>query len=445
MKDLTQGPVPRHLATMALPIGLGMLLQTAYYLVDLYFVASLGEAALAGVSAAGNVFFIVLALTQMLGVGTVALVSHAAGRQDHDEANLVFNQAVGLALLLAAVTLALGYGLAGAYMHALGADAATEVAGLTFLHAFIPGLALQFAMVVMGSALRGTGIVKPTMIVQAVTVLLNALLAPVLIAGWGTGIALGVAGAGLASTIATAVGVALAAAYFIRLEKTVRFDPRRWRPRLDTWRRLLAIGLPAGGEFFVMAMYTALVYLIIRDFGAAAQAGFGIGSRLMQAIFLPALAIAFAAAPIAGQNVGAGKPSRVRETFRAAALANVAVMASLTILCQVAGEPLLRAFTKDEAVVVVARQFLGIISWNFVGVGLVLTCSSLFQALGNTWPSLLSSALRLATFALPAFWLAGRPDFQIHWVWYLSIASVILQAATSLTLLRWQFRARLAG
>src|ERR1700681_4904376 len=201
MKDLTQGSIFRHILAMAGPIAAGMLLQTLYYIVDLYFVARLGDAAIAGVSAAGNVMFIVFALTQMLGVGSVALVSHAVGRKDRGEANHVFNQSVALAAMCALVTLVAGYGLAGAYMRFFGADAATMAAGVKFLYAFTPGLALQFALVVMGSGLRGTGIVKPTMVVQALTVVLNAALAPILIAGWGTGVPLGVAGAGPARSL----------------------------------------------------------------------------------------------------------------------------------------------------------------------------------------------------------------------------------------------------
>ena len=167
----------RHLVAMAVPIAAGMALQTLYFIVDLYFVARLGEAALAGVSAAGNVMFVVFALTQMLGVGAVALISQAVGRNDRADANHVFNQSIALSVLCAVITLIGGYGLASAYMRPLSADAATMAAGVTFLHWFVPGLALQFAMVVMGSALRGTGIVKPTMLVQAATVLLNTLLA----------------------------------------------------------------------------------------------------------------------------------------------------------------------------------------------------------------------------------------------------------------------------
>ncbi|HEX7558277.1 MAG TPA: MATE family efflux transporter [Usitatibacter sp.] len=444
MKDLTQGPIPRHVLTMAVPIAAGMLLQTLYFIVDLYFVARLGDAAIAGVSAAGNVMFIVFALTQTLGVGTVALVSHAVGRKDRDEANHVFNQSVALAAVCALLTLAAGYGLAGTYMEFFGADAATRAAGVKFLATFTPGLALQFALVVMGSGLRGTGIVKPTMVVQALTVVLNAVLAPILIAGWGTGVALGVAGAGLASSLSVAAGVVLMTLYFLRLEKYVGFDVSQWRPRLATWKKLLNIGLPAGGEFLFIGIYTGVMFWIIRDFGTAAQAGFGIGSRVMQMIFLPAMAVAFAAAPIAGQNYGARQAVRVRETFTSAAAASCAIMFSMTLLCQWQGEAMIRFFTADADVVAVAVQFIHVVSWNFFAMGIVFTCSSLFQALGNTWPALLSTGTRLLTFAGPAIFLSRQPGFQIVHLWYLSVATVLLQAVLSVYLLRLQFRERLA-
>ncbi len=443
MKDLTQGSIPKHVITMALPIAIGMLLQTLYFVVDLYFVAKLGDAAVAGVSSAGNVMFIIMALTQMVGVGAVALISHAVGRQDQADANHVFNQSVVLSIACALLTLAGGYGLAEAYMGLLGADAATRAAGVTYLYWFTPGLALQFALVVMGSALRGTGIVKPTMAVQALTVVLNAILAPILIAGWGTGHPMGVAGAALASSIAVGVGVVMLTFYFLRLEHYVGFDHSQWLPKLVTWQRMLNIGLPAGGEFALFALFTAVIYWIIRDFGAAAQAGFGIGSRVMQMVFLPAMAIAFAAAPIAGQNFGAKNALRVRETFRSAALASCVAMLVLTLFCQWEGNSLIAFFTNDAEVVRVGGQFLHIISWNFVSVGLVFTCSSMFQALGNTWPSFLSTFARLFLFALPAIWLSKQTGFTLVQVWYLSVATSTLQALLSLWLLRGQLRRRL--
>jgi Na+-driven multidrug efflux pump len=231
MKDLTQGSIARHLIEMSLVMLIGMMGQTLYYLVDLYFVAQLGPAAVAGVGAAGNVAFIVLGLTQILGVGTIALISHAVGRRDQADANLVFNQAIALSVAATICVLVSGYFFADEYMRALGADEPTSVAGTTYLYFFLPGLALQFALVAMGSALRGTGLVKPGTTVQIVTVLINAMLAPILIAGWGTHHPLGVAGAGLASTIAITCGVLMLCWYFTRLEKYVGFHPAQWQPR----------------------------------------------------------------------------------------------------------------------------------------------------------------------------------------------------------------------
>ena len=443
MRDLTQGPIPGNLLQMAVPIAVGMLAQTLYFLVDLYFVAQLGDAAIAGVSAAGIAMFIVMALTQTLGVGTAALVSQAVGRKDPADANLVFNQAFTLAVTCMVITLIGGYLLTPGYMRWLGADAATVEAGITYLNWFLPGLVLQYVFTVIISGLRGTGIVQPTMIVQMATVLLNVILAPVLIAGIGTGRPLGVAGAALASTISVAAGVLLLTVYFQRLEKYVHFRASLWWPRFEVWKRMLNIGLPAGGEFALMFLYMAVIYWVIRDFGAAAQAGFGIGTRLMQAIFLPAMAIAFATGPIAGQNYGAKQYARVRETFRVAAIMSSVLMLALTLVCQWNPGWLVASFTSDPEVIAVGSHFLRIISWNFVASGLIFTCSGLFQGLGHTWPALASSSSRILTFVLPAIWLSTLPDLKLEQVWYLSVTSVALQAIVSLVLLRRVMRERL--
>jgi putative MATE family efflux protein len=436
LHDLTQGPVRRHLLMLAAPIAIGMLMQTLYYLVDLYFVGRLGDAALAGVGSAGNVTMIVVALTQVLGVGTVALIAQAVGRKDPADANLVFNQSLVMAAGCAVITIVGGYAAAGPYVRTLGADTATYEAGMSYLRWYLPGLGLQFAMVAMGSALRGTGIVKPTMVVQMVTVLLNAALAPVLIAGWLTGHPMGVAGAGLASTLSIAVGVVVLFLYFERLEKYVAVHPAQWRPRTETWRRLLGIGLPSGGEFLLMFVNLSVIYVVIRPFGSDAQAGFGVGARLLQAILLPAMAIAFSVAPVAGQNFGAQRHDRVRETFRSAGVMISCVMLVLTALCHWRPEWMIAGFSKDRGVIDVGSEYLRTVSWNLVASGLIFCASGMFQALGNTVPSLLSSASRLITFILPVVWIAQRPGFQLLDVWHLSVASTTLQAVLSLWLLR---------
>lgn len=443
MKDLTEGSITRNILEMAGPIAAGMIFQTLYLLVDLYFVASIGDAAVAGVGAAGTIMFVVMALTQVLGVGAVALISQAVGRRNQQEANLIFNQSIVLAACCAAVTLIGGYTIAAGYVAAITADAAARAEGTTFLYCFLPGMALQFALITMGSALRGTGIVKPAMLVQVLTVLLNTALAPILIAGWLTGHPLGVAGAGLASSLSVTAGVVMLWMYFEKLEKYVAFDPALWRPRPEVWRRMLDVGLPAGGEFGLMFVYMAVVYLVISDFGAAAQAGFSIGGRIMQSIFLPAMAIAFAAGPIAGQNFGAGRADRVRETLSKALLLNTIVMVCVTILLQWRPQILVAVFTKEPDALTVGSDFLRIISWNFIAQGAVFTCSGIFQGLGNTRPALLSSALRITLFIPLVLYLSRHPGFTLEQVWHLSVATVLAQAVFSYVLLRWQFSKRL--
>jgi putative MATE family efflux protein len=443
MKDLTDSSIVKNILQMALPIAAGMFFQALYFLIDLYFVAGLGDAAIAGVGAAGNVMFVVFAVTQVLGVGTVTLISHAAGRKDQADANLVFNQSLSLAAGCAVFTLALGFLAGPYYVRTLGASAATAAAGIEYLQWFLPSLALQFAVVSMGSALRGTGIVQPTMIVQVLTVVLNAILAPILIAGWGTGHPMGVAGAGLASSLALAVGVVMLALYFHRLEKYVGFIRAQWRPQMAVWRRLLRIGLPAGGEFLLMFVLMAVLYWVLRPFGPDAQAGFGIGMRIMQSMFLPAMAVAFAAAPIVGQNFAARKFARVRETFALSTLIGSCIMVLMTLFCQWGSAWVIARFTKDPTALSVGSQYLQIISWNFLASGFVFTCSAVFQGLGNTVPAVVSSASRLLSFVLPVLWMSAQPHFEMVQVWYVSVASVALQAVFSLWLVRREFRTRL--
>ena len=136
-------------------------------------------------------------------------------------------------------------------------------------------------------------------------------------------------------------------------------------------------------------------------------------------------------------------PRGSRNSNYKATLLSAVLMFALTLVCQWRPEWFVRLFTDQEEVVQVGATYLRVISWNFVATGLIFTCSGLFQALGNTWPSLLSSGARLITFVLPALLLSGLPNFTLMQVWYLSVASVTLQAMTSFALLWREFRRRL--
>jgi Na+-driven multidrug efflux pump len=192
-----------------------------------------------------------------------------------------------------------------------------------------------------------------------------------------------------------------------------------------------------------MAVYLLVVYVVIRPFGAVAQAGFGIGMRVLQAGFMPAVALGFAVAPVAGQNFGARLAVRVRETFRTGVLMTAGVMALFAVLCHIAPAAMIRVFTSDPQVVAVGAEYLRIVSWNFVASGVIFVCSSTFQAMGNTVPALVSSFVRIALVVPAAFLLARVAGFELSWIWYLTVATVTLQMALSLFLIRLEFRSRL--
>src|SRR5947208_2884734 len=315
-----------------------MLFQSLYFLIDLYWVGRLGTAAVAAVGIAGNLTFIVLALTQMLGVGTTAVISHAVGRRDAPEAVTLFNQAQVLAMVTGALFLIVGVATRLPYARAMAADARTaELAG-QYLAWFVPAMAL-----------------------------------------------------------------------------------------------------PSGVEFGITTVYLALVYSITRPFGAAAQAGFGIGMRIIQAGFMPVVALAFSVAPVAGQNFGARLAQRVKDTFKGAAWMSVALMVGFAVACHMLPGPLVRVFSKDPAVIAVGTEYLRIISFNYVASGLVFVASSTFQAMGNTVPSLIASVVRIALVAIPGVIVARLPGFALRWLWLLSVASVFVQLVVAMVRLRWVF------
>jgi Na+-driven multidrug efflux pump len=120
-----------------------------------------------------------------------------------------------------------------------------------------------------------------------------------------------------------------------------------------------------------------------------------------------------------------------------------AVMAVFAILCHIAPDALVGVFSNDPAVIAVGAEYLRIVSWNYVASGLIFVASSMFQAMGNTLPSLVASGVRIALITTGALLLARSPGFQLHWIWYLSVASVLVQLVLSMSFLRAEFSRRL--
>jgi putative MATE family efflux protein len=385
----------------------------------------------------------VLAITQMLAVGTTTLISHAAGRKEREQAQQVLTQSLLFAVCVGVIFFIVVTALRDTYVNALSPDPTSANAAESYLSWFIPAMALQFPMVVMGAALRGTGNFKPGMVVQTATVIINIVLAPALMFGWLGTPPMGVAGAGLASFIAIIVGTVWLAFYFFESTSYLKLHPH-FRPHAGMWWEVLKIGLPAGVEFAFIAVYLFIVYTVSRPFGAAAQAGFGVGQRIIQAGFMPIVALGFAVAPVAGQNFGGHKADRVRETFNRAMLMAATIGTLVTLTCLFGDEVLISFFSRDPAVVGVGAEYLRIIAWGTVASGIIYVNGSMFQAMGNTLPPLIASFARILVVAIPAILLSRTPGFELRWIWYLSVGATLMQVGMNLLLLRREFRLKLA-
>jgi putative MATE family efflux protein len=443
MQDLTTGSLTGHLLRTTGFMLVGMVMQTLYVLVDLYWVGQLGTAAVAAVGVGGNVTFIVLAASQALGVGTTALVSQAVGRKDHEGARAVFGQSQLMSLTAGALFLLFTISTQDLYVGALAADAETARLAHEFLFWFLPAMALQFGIVGMGAALRGTGRFQPGMYVHAGSVVLNMILAPTFVFGWGPWEPMGVAGTALATFVAVLLATVALSLYFVPTGAYLRLSGIGWRPDMVRWKAILKIGLPAGAEFAFLAFYLFIVYVVIRPFGSAAQAGFSIGMRVLQSGFLPVIALGFAVAPVAGQNFGAGHFHRVKATFREAVGLAVGAMLIFSVVAHFAPHALLSPFSNDAEVLGVGADYLRVISWSFAFSGVVFVSASLFQAIGNAVPPLIAAGARTTCSVIPLLLISRMPGFALRGIWWISVIAVLVQTGVSLWFLRREFRHRL--
>jgi MATE family, multidrug efflux pump len=154
------------------------------------------------------------------------------------------------------------------------------------------------------------------------------------------------------------------------------------------------------------------------------------------------VALGFAVSPVAGQNVGARKPDRVSSAFKSAMGMAVSLMVGSAIGCYTFAAQLMSVFSHDLDVIAIGVEYLHVVAWSFVASGVVFVSSSMFQALGNTIPPLLSSFSRIVLIAIPVVILSRLPGFHLTWIWYLSVTGVTLQMVANLLLLRREFRLR---
>jgi putative MATE family efflux protein len=358
----------------------------------------------------------------------MALIAQAFGRKDYDQAAQVFRQSILLALIVGAVETTTGLLIAPVYIEFFGGTGKSLVWGIQYFQIFVISFFFMILLYTIGNCYRGMGNTKTPMIILLQANILNIVLDPILIFGWLGVPAMGVRGAALASVISQIYALAIYG-YLIFMRGSGLNVRGSWRLNATIVRKSLYIGIPSGMNHFLLAANMLITFRVIGDYGTAALAAIGVGFRLLQAIYIPVIAVASAMAAIVGQNFGAGKYHRIRGTFGRAWLISIAFMLCCTAVCRTYPEQLIEIFSSDPEVVRFGVIYLKIFSVGFVMVGSIMVISAAFQGLGKTYPSLVGAALDAALFAGLVFTLPVYFKWGIQSIFWIKVATAIAETA----------------
>ena len=424
--DLTTGSIPASLTRLAMPILFGMFMFTLYLLADLYFVGRLGPDAVAALSISGNAFFIHLGLSTILGTGAMALIAQAFGRKDYVYAALVFKQSLILTLIVGSVAAATGLWVARPYIAFFGGSGKSLLWGVQYFQIFCISFVFLLLLYVIGSSYRGMGDTRTPFFVMLQANLLNIALDPLLIFGLLGFPRLEVRGAAIASLISQLY--ALGVYGFLILRKPFLLDLKHnWLPKFAIIRQSLAIGLPSGVSHFLLAANLLITYRVVSLYGTKALASIGIGWRILNAVYLPVIALSSATAAMVGQNFGAKRPDRIQRCFWLSISVAVIYMLACTIISCVLPAKLVGVFTSDGAVIAYGRGYLTIYSLSNIFVGMIMIMGASFQGLGKTYPNLMGAIVDNAVYAALVFSLPLILGWGILSIWWIKIAATVFE------------------
>ena len=389
---------------------------------DLYFVGRLGPDAIAAVSISGNAFFVILGLSFVLGIGGMALIAQAFGKRDYEEATKVYKQSLILVILVGLASSLTGLAIAHPYIAFFGGTGLSLEWGVEYFRIFSISFFFVLILHVIGACYRGMGDTKTPMIIMVQSTILNIILDPLLIFGLLGFPRLGVRGAAIASLSAQLVSVGIYV-YLVLIKGQHLKIKGPWQLDLSIIKRSLSIGLPSGLTYFLLALNMLITYRVVSVFGTPALASIGIGFRILQAIYMPVVAVTSAMAAIVGQNYGAGKQSRITTTLWTGWAISCGIMISGTVLCRIFPGILIGIFSNDKSVIHYGVIYLTIMSLGTVIVGTIMTMSAVFQGFGKTYPIFIAAVFDNALFACLVFTLPGLFGWGIKAVWWIKLAT----------------------
>jgi putative MATE family efflux protein len=408
-QDYTTGSLNRAILLLAVPMVLEMALESLFAVVDIFWVGRLGANATATVGLTESMLTLVFSVAMGLSLSTTAMVARRIGEKDPEGAAVAGVQAIALGLM---VSLAIGvpcFLFAPNLLHWMGASPEIVATGSGYARICLGGSCAVVLLFLNNAIFRGAGDAAIAMRLLWVSNIINLILDPCLIFGWGPFPRLGVTGAAVATFTGRSIGVAYQ--FYRLMHGTERLRILRSQVRLqwDVLLRLIRVSFTGILQFAIAHTSWIGLIRIVSIFGAAALAGYTIAIRIVIFIILPSWGLSNAAATLVGQNLGAGHPERAEKAVWRTGLYNMIFLGLVGVVFIVIPEPIIRLFTNDPAVVPLGAACLRIISYGNLGYAYFMVMMQAFNGAGDTITPTIVNFFGFWLFEIPLAYCLALP------------------------------------
>jgi putative MATE family efflux protein len=404
---LTKDPVGQSIRSLMLPMLMGMVALLSYSIADTYFIGQLGTLELAAISFTFPVGFIVGAVTMAFGIGTSSVCARLFGADKLEDVERVTVHAMLLGIVTGAILVFIGLMTIDPVFTALGADESTLPIIHRYMRIYYWGGAFLVVPMITNSVLRASGNAKTPAMIMTVAAVINIILDPILIFGLFGMPRLEVEGAAIA-TVAANFGSTLASVAVIYFKEHIVSFRALWPGLiLDSWRRILHVGIPAMTSSLIAPLTTAFITYQVAQFGNEAVAGFGVASRVEGLMLIALMALSAAVTPFVGQNFGAQMFDRVRAGMHWAYRFSFIYGIVIAVVLALSANFIAGLFTDDPKAIAATTMHMRIVPLSYFALGLAMTANGSFNAIGKPMPAMFISLTRtILVYAPLAFLLA---------------------------------------
>ncbi len=430
-------PINKLLLTMSIPMIISMLVQALYNIVDSVWVSYINQDALTAVGLAFPIQQLMMSVAIGTGVGINALLSKSLGEKNQQLVNRTAANGLFLEFVSALAFMALSLLIIKPFFMIQKTSDIIFDYGTSYLFICMFISLPVFGQVAFERLLLSTGKTVFSMITQAFGAVLNIVLDPLLIFGVGPFPELGIRGAAIATVTAQFCAMLLALYFNLSVNKEIQFNTfAGQKPSLLIIKRIYAVGLPSIIMTSVGSVMTFCLNKILLSFTDTAVAAFNVYFKLQSFVFMPVFGLNNGMVPIIAYNYGARKPDRVIKTIKFSICYAVSIMVLGLLVLQIFPVQLLAIFNASDELIAIGVPMLRIISLHFIFAGFCIICGSVFQALENSFLSMIISLCRQLLVLLPAAFLLSLTGV-LNYVWFaFLIAELCSLALTTLALIK---------